>query len=356
MPGWRISSVLHVLPVDLARGAQIYARQLADVLDQPGERHRVLAIFASEPGPLHPDLCLGVPDGRWRAAGADPVAVLRLRRALAREAPGVVVAHGGESLKYVAAATPARVPVVYYKIGTSVGMANPARRWLYRALASRTAVVAAVSEETAAEARVQFGGRVVVVPNGRDPAPYIQRMPRAGEPPCLLFVGHVTASKRPGWFLEVVAALRRRPAAFDAMLVGDGPLLEGLRGDAVALGVELLGTRGDIPELLAESDVFVFTSEPGSEGMPGVLIEAGLGGVATVTTDVPGAGTVVDHGTTGFVVPTDDLAGLVACAARLIEDAALRDRMGRAARARCLERFSLDASAARWRQLLDPLL
>ena len=62
-------------------------------------------------------------------------------------------------------------------------------------------------------------------------------------------------------------------------MVGDGPLATTLIPLAAAHGVELLGRRSDVPELLRQSDVFVFTSLPTGEGMPGVLIEAGLSGL-----------------------------------------------------------------------------
>ena len=43
--------------------------------------------------------------------------------------------------------------------------------------------------------------------------------------------------------------------------------------------------------------------------MPGVLIEAGFAGLPVVTTEVPGARTVIEDGVTGFVVGVDDLDG-----------------------------------------------
>ncbi len=88
--------------------------------------------------------------------------------------------------------------------------------------------------------------------------------------------------------------------------------------------------------------------------MPGVLIDAGLAGLAglpVVTTDVPGARDVVVNGETGFVRDPADHEGLVSAVASLCEDASLRDRMGRAARGRCTTRFSLQASVGAWRDL-----
>ena len=100
----------------------------------------------------------------------------------------------------------------------------------------------------------------------------------------------------------------------------------------------------------------VFPSRPVGEGMPGVLIEAGLSGVPVVATDVPGVSTIVADGETGTVVPADDPAAMVEAVAVLLDDAALRSAMGHAARHRCIDRFSLDAVADVWLQRLGPLV
>jgi len=126
-------------------------------------------------------------------------------------------------------------------------------------------------------------------------------------------------------------------------------------GPAADAGVELLGTRSDVAEVLRGTDVFVFPSLPTGEGMPGVLIEAGLTGLPVVATDVPGVRSVVDDGITGFVVGVDDLDAMVEATSRLLSGPSLRHAMGGAARRRCLERFSLDAVAACWLSFLDPL-
>ena len=105
-----------------------------------------------------------------------------------------------------------------------------------------------------------------------------------------------------------------------------------------------------------ECDIFVFTSVAAGEGMPGVLIEAGLASLPVVTTLVPGAEDVVEDGTTGFIVGVDDLAALVDATRRLVDDRELRERMGSATRRRCEDRFSLEESARQWHDLLDDLI
>jgi glycosyltransferase involved in cell wall biosynthesis len=117
----------------------------------------------------------------------------------------------------------------------------------------------------------------------------------------------------------------------------------------------MLGWRDDVAEVLRKADIFVFTSAPTGEGMPGVLIEAGLSALPTVACAVPGARTVIDDDTTGMVVDPGDLGAMVEAVGRLVEDDDLRSRMGQAARRRCIERFSLDAVSALWASFLDPL-
>jgi glycosyltransferase involved in cell wall biosynthesis len=139
-------------------------------------------------------------------------------------------------------------------------------------------------------------------------------------------------------------------------MVGDGPLEGDLRVVAEEAGVEMLGRRDDVPRLMSDSDIFVFTSLAPGEGMPGVLIEAGMAGLATVATRVPGARDVVEDGVTGLIVPIDDKPGLVAAVRRLVLDPELRGGMGLRARERAVEKFSLQASVENWHQVLDPLL
>ena len=124
---------------------------------------------------------------------------------------------------------------------------------------------------------------------------------------------------------------------------------------AAACGVELLGSRSDVPELLRRSDVLVFTSRPTGEGMPGVLIEAGLSGLPAVSTPVPGADTVLADGYTGIIVD-DSVGTMVEAVEQLLDDPVRRAAMGAAARRRCESEFSLDLMAERWRAALQPMV
>jgi glycosyltransferase involved in cell wall biosynthesis len=350
--------VVHVLPTDLARGAQRYARALVDQLDSPDDRHLILTLFSSDPVILRADRELGVPQGWWRRAGVDPRVVTRLRKALRDIKPEVVVAHGGEPAKYAALAAPRDLPIVYLSIGSAhPNLGRLSSRAMHRFYMRRADLVVAVSSDVAEEAQVLHGipsERVVVIPNGRDPDVFRPREVRPEGPVRLIFVGHLDAGKRPDRFVELVATLRRRGLEVEAQMVGEGPLADAISEAADSAGVEMVGRRDDVAALLAASDVLVLTSRP-PEGMPGVLIEAGLSGIAAVSTRIPGAGDVIEDGATGLLVEIDDFDGLVEAVERLVLDPGLRASMGSRARETCLQRFTLEVTADRWRGLLSGL-
>jgi glycosyltransferase involved in cell wall biosynthesis len=272
-----------------------------------------------------------------------------------------LVAHGGDPLKYL---VPAMIgthrPLAYYATGTFEHTTSAARVALWRLLVGRADVVAAEGDEVLEQCRRLLHVRPdesVLAPNGRDPREFHPPEQRAApSEPVLGFVGALTTGKRPDRFIEVVAALRRRGVALRAFVCGDGPLAAAISGPAADAGVELLGSRPDVASLLRGADLFVFPSLPTGEGMPGVLIEAGMTGLAVVATAVPGVRTIVEDGTTGIVVDADDLDAMVEATARLLQTPELRRALGAAARRRCVERFSLEAVAACWLSFLGPLV
>ncbi len=352
--------VLHVIPTPTARGAQREARALADHLESPGIRHhRVLSLFGGKEE-VTVDGTLAHPNGDAPTVGFDPRMVLRLRAALGRIDPDVVVAHGGEPLKYLVPAMLGRHrPMVYYAIGTYSGSHGGLQTRLWRQLMRRSDVVAAEGDEVRHECIRTFGvppQRIVLAPNGRDPERFHPRRNGPGPVPAVIFVGALTSGKCPDHFLRVIAGLRARDIPLTARLIGDGPMRRDLAQQAAAAGVEVLGSRPDVDECMRAADLMVFPSRPAGEGMPGVLIEAALSGLPVVATAVPGAASIVQDGETGFVVPVDDVAAMVEASAKLLEDPGLRTSMGRAARQHVMEHFSLAAVGQRWMSILQPLL
>jgi len=118
--------------------------------------------------------------------------------------------------------------------------------------------------------------------------------------------------------------------------------------------VVLLGPRLDVPRLLALADVFALPSV--SEGMPIAIMEAMAFGLPVVATAVDGTPEVVFNGETGILVPPRSPARLAQALAALIEDAALRKKLGENGRARVEREFTDRAMARRVDELYRGLL
>jgi glycosyltransferase involved in cell wall biosynthesis len=81
--------------------------------------------------------------------------------------------------------------------------------------------------------------------------------------------------------------------------------------------VRFLGFRSDAPDLLNAADVFLLPSR--HEGLPLSLLEAQASGVPVIGSEIPGITEVLIEADNGFIVPSDDDAGLAA-RIRLLHD------------------------------------
>jgi len=103
--------------------------------------------------------------------------------------------------------------------------------------------------------------------------------------------------------------------------------------------IEYWGWCNDMIPVFQQAHVVCLPSY--REGLPKALIEAAACGRAIVTTDVPGCREVVTDGDNGLLVPARDADSLTRALRRLIEDAALRQAMGRRGRERAEQEFSM---------------
>ena len=136
--------------------------------------------------------------------------------------------------------------------------------------------------------------------------------------------------------LDAAPAIVARHPQVRFFLVGDGVLYEHLRQRARAAGIldnfvfAGLIERERIPEMLSAMDVVVHTSL--REGLARVLPQALAMGKPCVSYDIDGAPEVVRPEETGYLVRPGDDTGMAEAVCRLLDDAALRARMGEAGR------------------------
>lgn len=167
---------------------------------------------------------------------------------------------------------------------------------------------------------------------------------RPGEPLEVLMATRLLWDKGLAEFIEAARALKARGRNIRFLLAGDpdpgnpaSVAAETVRGWVDEGLVEWLGHVDDMAALLGGVDVVVLPSY--REGLPKTLIEAAACARPLITTDVPGCREVVAHGEDGLLVPVREHEPLAQAIARLDDDHALADRLGRAARKKALERF-----------------
>ena len=202
-----------------------------------------------------------------------------------------------------------------------------------------------------ATALAPYRDRIRVIPFGIDPqewAPNPALRERAAQlarqlGPFVLFAGLHVPYKGVDVLLRAL-----RDSTVRAVIAGDGP--QRVAWEALALELSL-GDRvrftGDVPDaelraLLHACDALVLPSVTRAEAFGYVQIEAMACRRPVISTDVPsGVSWVNQHEHTGLIVPAGEPGALRAAIERLTADAALRQRMGSAGRARVEAEFTM---------------
>ncbi len=126
--------------------------------------------------------------------------------------------------------------------------------------------------------------------------------------------------------------LKSRPNLHFVLVGGGSPIYERVVQKVAALGIKnqthMLGMRKDVPNLLFGMDLFCLATKEEASGT--AFVEAAAYGLASVSTNVGGVGEMLLDGVTGLLVPKDDMLGLRRALTRLIDDPALRKKLGQA--------------------------
>jgi glycosyltransferase involved in cell wall biosynthesis len=118
--------------------------------------------------------------------------------------------------------------------------------------------------------------------------------------------------------------------------------------------VHFAGEIGNVHEYLQASDIFVFPSE--DDAFPVALIEAMASGLPVVTTPVGGIVDIVTHEHNGLIVEPGNAAQLQAALRRLATDASLSAALGSAGAKTVRDRYSMEAVARAYADLLRGLV
>ncbi len=156
-------------------------------------------------------------------------------------------------------------------------------------------------------------------------------------------------------FVQAIALAPHLRSNIRLVMVGNGPLRERAQVvlDEAGLGelAWLPGERNDVASVMRGLHVFALPSL--AEGISNTILEAMASGLPVIATAVGGNADLVEHGTTGFVVPS---AHPQSMALKIVKLASHPDRallMGQAGRQRVLAKFSMQAMVATYQAVYD---
>ena len=172
-------------------------------------------------------------------------------------------------------------------------------------------------------------------------------------------ISYLRSYKGHEYFIEAARIIAAERDDVSFVIVGEGPEELSIRTRIEQLGLQarirMLGFRQDLLNVFRSFNVFAIPSVEG-DTIPQVLMQALAIGIPVVSTTVGSIPDVVIQGETGFVVPPRDAGALAERIAGLLDDAALRARMGTQGRSLVERLYSLEQMLDRMESVYDRLI
>jgi L-malate glycosyltransferase len=356
--------LLKLVPTLLCGGTENQAITLARSLHEQGFTVEVACLRRL--GPFVKEISdLGIPLSEYPIPGFYSFAALVQKMKFARRAMKlrIDVMHAYSFYGNVFGILPARLaatPVVIASIRDRGAYLTPMQKRVQR-FVCRFADCVLVNAEAVKDWLTSEGynpAKIVVIPNGveldrfntpADPERVRYEIGAPSGAPLVMVVSRLTPQKGLEQFLH--AAHRLAPRFPDARFVIVGyakPAEETYEHTLKAMTDQLgltsrvifTGLRRDVPSLLAAAAVSVMPSL--NEALSNVLLESMAAGAATVATRVGGTPEAIVDDVTGLLVEPGDAPALATAIERLLRDAALRRRLGDAARKAIEDRYSVE--------------
>jgi L-malate glycosyltransferase len=304
---------------------------------------------------------------RQRHFGKDPTLALRLAWLLRRRRVDILHTHNWVTLMHgLPAAKLARVPLIIHGEHGKI-QDRPrqivAQRWSWRHVDQVLSVSTALADRMA-ECIGFPSTKIQVISNGVDTDRFqpsslakheLRRQLALPVDGFLVgMVARLVPFKNHNGMLQALAQLRGAGVEIHLALAGDGPLRAELAELAQTLNVadrvHFLGELADTSRLLGALDVLVSNSSH-NEGMSNAILEAMACGIPVVATRVAASPELLDEGAAGILVAPRDIGELAAAIGRLQHDVAQRLALGKNARLRVEQSYSITSMVESYRQL-----
>lgn len=290
-------------------------------------------------------------------SGLRPAADMQDIRAIRGWLPGADIVHVHRGKEHWLAAlanrrAPRRRPLVRTRHIVQPIRAHALNRWLYRRATDLVVTVSEAIRRQCLAAGLALPDRVVALPGGADGETFTPGHDGAalrrelGLSPDVPLVGLLSGFRVMKGHAMVVDAARRLAAsgrAFHVLFAGQGPFKSAIRDNVVSTGlgdrVSFLGFVEDPARVVGSLDIALYPPLE-SDGMSRVLFEYLAAGRAVIASRVGVAAEVLTDGETALLVPGGDAPELARALGTLLDDGALRRRLGAKAAALAHERLT----------------
>lgn len=241
-------------------------------------------------------------------------------------------------------------------------------KWIERWLAHYTDAIITINQEdfeAAQKFKLKSGGRVFKVPGvgvstekfipTKDKIQILQKLGIPNGSYICICMGDIV--KRKNYLTAIQSISKTRNNTIHYLICGTGPETDKLKTAAKSLGIEtqihFIGFRSDIKDLLAVSDLFLFSSL--QEGLPRSTMEAMAAGLPCIVSDIRGNRDLIDNGKGGYLISPADADGFARAIENLIANNNLRASMS-AYNQRKIKDFDVDIVRTRIKEIYRELL
>lgn len=356
------------------RGAEVFAAELSALLAANGHQVWFAGLYAAPDQPLVAQHATNIDLNGSRKAFSFEL-LKKLRRLVQDINPDIIQANGSDTLKYAVLLKSIyypNKPVVYRNISmvSSWTKTGSLKTWINRQLFRRVDFVTSVGQESlddlvktyqypVSQTRlIRRGIPDQVVDAAASRQALALEFGFSPNDPLIMHVGQFSDEKNHPFILQAFERVREQLPQTRLILIGEGKNWQAIKqwvaDRQLNQHVFLAGHRSPVQQWLAAADLFVLGST--IEGVPGVILEAGMQSIPSVAVNVGGVGEVVKQDITGKLLPSHDPSAFAKAIVSLLENTSLRKQLGGEARRFVEEHYSLQQCQRNFEALYQSLL
>lgn len=156
----------------------------------------------------------------------------------------------------------------------------------------------------------------------------------------LIFIGRIESEKGIKLLLKLLVDFKRHNLNLKMAVVGDGNMKRWFINQINKIGleknIEFLGYLGEIKRVLLKSKILILPTL--NEGLPNVILEAGMCSVPTITNRFDGVEDLIKNGENGYI--TNNISNMSLKVRKLLKNEHKRKKMGERMQELVIKKFS----------------